>query len=488
MQQGLSEKIKKYASAPLFFDASDDEVIILGNPYRRPTRTFDNDFINYTKPLTSLNQASNSALSTHRHLLNIYESDMLFLPETPNSEFWSDFSNYYSDENIENGEAIRSELEHKAFSFLEADVDVSGTWTADTVVDYFQKFLESQVSTRDMDADTNLVFESILDSHDPKRCAKHYLIQFASDFLSEASAMARLSPGAYGEIQSAIFNILIDEYGASVHANKHSTLFENTMKSVGLDSSVHHYWQFYHPTSLSMTNYFHYVTKNKRFFFRYLGALFYTESSLVNTTKKQSQMLKRVFGKNVDTQYFDEHHHIDQHHGEMALRRVVIPALEQFGDVVAKEIIQGFLEFQYLEQLSDMDMLDQFRFFNRLESTRLLAERYYENVTTGAIDVPLETFVESEGERSTTHTHPDDRLLVIESGTMNFWPLYGDPMDLGPGDILQIPKHRLHGSVVTSDECVYHQPIASYTDIQSAVGIDLAKSKANLVENDAVAY
>ena len=71
---------------------------------------------------------------------------------------------------------------------------------------------------------------------------------------------------------------------------------------------------------------------------------------------------------------------------------------------------------------------------------------------------------------------------------MNFWPLYGDPMDLGPGDILQIPKHRLHGSVVTSDECVYHQPIASYTDIQSAVGIDLAKSKANLVENDAVAY
>ena len=267
--------------------------------------------------------------------------------------------------------------------------------------------------------------------------------------------MARLSPGAYGEIQSAIFNILIDEYGASVHANKHSTLFENTMKSVGLDSSVHHYWQFYHPTSLSMTNYFHYVTKNKRFFFRYLGALFYTESSLVNTTKKQSQMLKRVFGKNVDTQYFDEHHHIDQHHGEMALRRVVIPALEQFGDVVAKEIIQGFLEFQYLEQLSDMDMLDQFRFFNRLESTRLLAERYYENVTTGAIDVPLETFVESEGERSTTHTHPDDRLLVIESGTMNFWPLYGDPMDLGPGDILQIPKHRLHGSVVTSDECVY---------------------------------
>ncbi|ABE58103.1 Cupin 2 protein [Chromohalobacter israelensis DSM 3043] len=456
----LSDSVHSYASNRLFRDAGENEVLLGETPYRRPTRTFDNAFINYERPLTRGTQASNSALSTHRLLINIYEADGVFLPHAAYDGFWDDFQAFYSAENIAHGESIRHALENKAFSFLQNDVEVTGPWTADTVIEFFKSFLKDQAETRDAEANNSPVLAAILNSRDPERCAKHYLIQLAPDFLSEASAMARVAPGSYGDIQSAIFNILIDEYGASVHANKHSTLFENTLQSVGLSPDIHTYWQFYHSTSLCLTNYFHYITKNKRLFFRYIGALFYTEASLVNVTKKQSEMLRKVFGAGVNTKYFDEHHHIDQHHGEMALQRVIIPALERFGDQVASEILRGYLEFQFLEELADADLIAQFDFFERLENDRCNAEKFYHEITNGERNVSLETFVECAGERSTTHTHPDHRLLVIESGKMDFWPLAGDPLSLTAGDILFIPRHRLHGSVVTSDECVYHQPVA----------------------------
>ncbi len=464
----IANRIANLASVPLFHDAEEHEVFLC-TPYRRPTRVYDNQFINYAKPLTQKNQASNSALSTHRLLLNVYEMDLLFLPETTYPGFMKDFRAFYAEDAGAKADAVRADLERKAFAFLDEDVQIEGGWTAETAMGFFEEFIGKELSARDQGAVTSPVLNAIMTSPDTKRCAKHYLIQYAPDFLSEASAMARMAPGSYGPLQSEVFNILLDEFGAGVHANKHSTLYEDTMRSVGLSTDIHHYWQFYQPTSLCLTNYFHYITRNKRLAFRYLGALFYTEASLVNVTKRQSEMLRTVFGDEVDTRYFDEHHHIDQHHGEMALKRVIEPALERFGDEVASEIVRGFLEFQHLESLADADMLAQFEFFNRLESDVTLATRYYHEVIGDDTDIPLETFVECKGERSTTHTHPDDRLLVIESGTMDFWPIFGEPLSLKAGDILAIPRHRLHGSVVTSEESVYHQPIANRQMMMDAI-------------------
>jgi hypothetical protein len=42
---------------------------------------------------------------------------------------------------------------------------------------------------------------------------------------------------------------------------------------------------------------------------------------------------------------------------------------------------------------------------------------------------------------------------------MDFYPLAGVTMALTAGDHLFIPQGRLHGSIVTSPECLYHQPI-----------------------------
>ena len=111
MESPRSRDIDLYANNPLFLDATKDEILVGKSPYRRPTRIHDNNFINYDKPLIRSEQESNAALSTHRLLLNIYESDGVFLPIETYPEFWHDFQTFYSAESIARGEAIRQKLE-----------------------------------------------------------------------------------------------------------------------------------------------------------------------------------------------------------------------------------------------------------------------------------------------------------------------------------------------------------------------------------------
>lgn len=459
MTTNTADLIKDYCANPLFHDAEASEILIESGPYRRPCRVNDNNYINFDKPLSSKMIGSNSSLSTHRMLLNIYETDLHFLPRAPKKLDRESMDLFYSSKNILAGERVRPILENKAFSFLERDISVQGKWTSEMLMSYFFEYLEKEVK-KGKDLTPSPLEKSILESNEPSRSAKHYLIQMAPDFLSESSAMARYALGAYGPAQSSLFNILIDEYGASVHNQKHSTLFEKTMESVGLTPEIHKYWQFYQASSLALTNYFHYVTKNKSMYFRYIGALFFTESSLVNITSGQSKLMKEIFGSSVDTKYFDEHHHIDQHHGEMALKRLVEPLLNEYGSEVAPEILRGFEEFRYLQDLADKDLKEQIEWAGHIDLAIEHGIDIYSQIKNGSINVPLETFIEANGERSTTHTHPDDRLLVIESGEMDFWPIYGSEYKFKSGDILFVPKHRLHGSVVTSEDCVYHQPLA----------------------------
>jgi mannose-6-phosphate isomerase-like protein (cupin superfamily) len=173
-------------------------------------------------------------------------------------------------------------------------------------------------------------------------------------------------------------------------------------------------------------------------------------------------VLRTVFGADqVDSRYFDEHTHIDRFHGEMAFDRIIAPALERYGDSIVPEILRGFEQVRLLQEIADRDLVTQIKFFDNVQANRPNAERLYHRIRSGEIKVDLETFVEVLGERSTTHIHDDHRLLVIEQGEMDFWPRHGDPLHLGPGDVLFIPRTRLHGSVVTTERCVYHQPIVT---------------------------
>lgn len=446
-------------------EAEAAELFITGDPFRRPTRAKDLPFIPLDRPLRLDRLATNSALALHRLLLSAYETDLLFLPERHKLDAidadkgWEEFDAFYGAATASLVDRARPQLEYLAFAGLEGAIELSGLWTQKVLLAYFEDFLgkEKLAATQAIGADP--VLSAILDAQDPGAAARHYLVQMAPDFLSEASAMARLAPGAYGKLQSALFNVLIDEYGAAIHRAKHSSLFEATMASVGLDPRPHFYWQFYQPGALALTNYFHYVARNKRHFFRYLGALFYTEASLVNVTGRQSAFLRQIFGPEVDVCYFDEHHHIDRHHSQMVLKRLIEPAIEAYGARAITGILRGFEEFRLLQAAADRDLMDQLSWAGRVSRNDPSLEPLIEAWRAAQSTAPSETFVEVLEERSTTHIHPDDRLLVLESGAMDFFPLAGVEIHLEAGDFLFIPQGRLHGSIVRSACCTYHQPI-----------------------------
>ncbi|NER36954.1 MAG: iron-containing redox enzyme family protein [Oscillatoria sp. SIO1A7] len=444
--------LNQYSQNLIFRDAEESEILIQGNPFRRPTRCNDLQFLDFETQLNQEDSCSNSALAAHRILCNIYETDLIFHPAINSKKLWSDFADFYSNNNKVLGEIIRPVIEKHVFGFLDDKVEISGKWSSNILKSYFEEFY------KECECSQSHVINSILSAKDKKKAAIFFLVQLAGDFLSEASAMARNVLGNYGPALSELFKVLIDEYGYGVHEAKHSSLFESTMKSCGLSSELHTYWQFYLPTSLSLINYFHYVSRNHSLFFRYIGALFYTEVSLIYTTKAQSKMLKSVFGSEVDTRYFDEHTHIDKHHGRMAFDKLISPMLEKYGDEVVKEILRGFEEFRLLQEIADQDFINQIQWADQVDKYREKAADIYHRIESGEISTPLETFVEVLGERSTTHVHDDHRLLVIESGEMDFWPIFGDTIRFKAGDIMLVPMHRLHGSVVRTDECIYHQP------------------------------
>ena len=55
--------------------------------------------------------------------------------------------------------------------------------------------------------------------------------------------------------------------------------------------------------------------------------------------------------------------------------------------------------------------------------------------------------------------HDEDRLQIIDSGEMEFYTAFEGTHRFGPGDMMFVPKHRLHGSTVMSGRCTYHQPV-----------------------------
>ncbi|MFC4584815.1 iron-containing redox enzyme family protein [Sphaerisporangium corydalis] len=442
----LSELALDFASNPIYLD--NEEWQNTDNPYRRQLRPQIIKYLNFSTPLPKEDLLDYSALAANRLLATVYETDMMFLPKGPmTAEHWADFKSFYSSTNRARGEMIRPYLERHVFGFLD-DIEVSGEWTKESLVAYLGRL-------RDQPSVPMASEKAIRESSDPKRAARNWLIQFAPDFLSEASPMIRNAMGYYGPVQSEWFKIIIDEYGYGVHESKHSTLFERTMTSAGLSPDLHRYWQYYLTSSLMMSNYFHYLGRNHEHFFRYLGALYYTETTLVDFCERGADLLTEVFGGEVDVEYFTEHVHIDTHHGRMALEKLILPIVEQCGEAVIPEIVRGFEEYRAIAQLADDDFATQVAWMDAGPQNKKLHDPVWKKVESGEVTAPVAYIVEPRGELSNTHQHDGDELCHIASGTMKFVSGYDSHQILEAGEGTVIWRNRLHGAIIESEECVY---------------------------------
>ncbi|GLS05149.1 hypothetical protein GCM10007860_22990 [Chitiniphilus shinanonensis] len=431
--------LSRFASHPLF-DQPDG--FYCESPYLRPLRPQDLCQLEFGRELTLDELDQPSHLMGQRLLLNIYEQDLIFLPQQKKLQL-DEFNAFYDDELRCAGAAIRPLLERHVFGWLDDEVSVSGNWDVDTFKAYADEVLDKIART------PSGLLECIGQARDPASAARFFLIQCAGDFLSEASAMARNVLGNFGPAQSELFKILIDEYGYGVAQKKHSVIFETLMAHCGLNPGVHYYWQFYTATSLALINYFHYVSANHRHFFRYLGALFYTEASLALVTRAQAQAMRVAFGDDVDTLYFDEHAHIDVHHGKMAFEQLIRPVVLRYGNQVLPDIIRGFEEFRLLQDVADAELFAHIGWHDDLAAWQ---PGPMPEPPSGA---PSHTFHECRDDLSVTHVHGNNELFVVDKGTLRLVASPFTELTLGAGQHVVIPRGMLHGSVITSDHCSY---------------------------------
>jgi hypothetical protein len=146
--------------------------------------------------------------------------------------------------------------------------------------------------------------------------------------------------GEYGEPQSALFRILIDEFGYGSYARKHSVLYRATMRSFGLDDAYNGYWPWFDTEALALHNAIHWLFQNPRNFFRQVGFLLYAETAYQRSTLAHHRYLRR-FHPEADARYFGEHAHIDLHHTRMVIDEAVTPLVARFGAEAGTEIIAG---------------------------------------------------------------------------------------------------------------------------------------------------
>jgi hypothetical protein len=433
--------IELYAARPIFENSS--EWIIRDNPYRRPVDLKTVQQLDFSTSLRRAEILGTNALAAHRMLLNIYETDLIFLPASNFAAKRADFSSYYSNDNKLLGELIRPTLEAHVFSFLDDEIDVTGKWTVDALKSYMQSILE-QHEKSELE-----ICKRIVASANPQRAARALLIQVAGDFLSEASASSRNILGKYGDIQSELFKIVIDDYGYGVHPAKHSTLFENTLATCELIADVHAYWHFYLSSSLAINNYYHYVSRDHSKYFRAIGAIAMAEAMFSHSCREISRMLRKVFGKPVDTYYFDEHYHIDAHHGRMAFDFVVAPAIARHGDGIIRDIVRGMEELQLLTAISDEDLIAQIEFADTIDELKTRAQGVEIAGLEGACHL------ENSGQSLVTKVSDQDKLYLVDSGSLEI--VIGDDQTvrLESGQSLIVPRQRLHGTAVISEECRY---------------------------------
>jgi hypothetical protein len=222
---------------------------------------------------------------------------------------------------------------------------------------------------------------------------RNFLIQSSVDLLAEASASALGVIGEYGEPQSALFRILIDEFGYGTHGKKHSVLFRSTMRGFDLSEEYNTYWALFDTPTLELHNVIHFMFQSPRNLFLQIGFLLYAEASYQRSTEEHFRYLKR-FHPGVDAHYFGEHAHIDIHHSAMVADEVVTPLVSKFGPEVGTEIVVGAELTRMAFERSGQHMLDVTTAFE--EASRDGAAEFgmrADLTATGGCTVPTEAVI-----------------------------------------------------------------------------------------------
>lgn len=436
----LGRRVAAFTNDNLF--TGDPQLLHPPNPYRRmlvPDAVAEVDF---TRPLSAAEATGHRALVAHRLLGTFYEADTVLLPEQGLGALRGDFDRFYGDGLRRLREASLSDLEHFAFALLADEVDVTGAWSVEDLATYF----EHTAALADAGEAESLT--AIAAARRPEVAADTYLVQLALDGLTEASAMSKNLGGAFGPEQSALFKVFIDEFGYGVHDAKHTTIFRKMLRSRGLQTHVHAYWNFYLAGPLATNNYYYFVSRDHASFFRYIGAVTYAERVFAPSFVNMIKTYRGVFGDDVDLHYCEEHAHIDAHHGRITRDEILLALAERHGAGVIPELVRGIAEASLLGGWFERDTAAQIRWSDDLDAYRL--------------DDPPAPAHDARRVRVTaaspfgTRSHDHAVVVTVEDGAAALVTApTAAPAPLDRGEAVLVPAGRLYGIRPTGPDCTY---------------------------------
>lgn len=407
-----AQAVRAYAANPLFRSASFDELVIDDNPYRRPVRPDDLEWLRFDRPIGHADSSQLSSLLGHRMLLNINDARLPLIPGMMSEQRRREFELFYDAGNRARGERIRPFLEHHLFTYVRDPERPPGLHEA-----------LARVAGERATAAVQLA-DQVSGASDRMRAATMAVLQIVGEALAPA-------PVALAGLRQQVSRLAA---------------------AFGLVEKRHSYYQFYLPSTLALMNYLGACAAEPRDTCVLAGAVTAYRIDLrakLDRLGEAARELVEGFGE-------------PRRHAavtEAAWRDTAEKIVRRYGAKGSTEFARGLKEFSDLLTVHDDDLRAQLRLADGTLALQRKAHKLYAGINEHHIPVELDTFVESWEECSTTHVHDDDRLVVVESGEMEFWACLGQRIKLGPGDMFFVPKHRLHGSVVLSGTCVYHQPV-----------------------------
>jgi hypothetical protein len=426
-----SAAITEFASAKPFVN---EPPLRMANPWKRSIPIADLLDSQVRTGLSEGELLGRVGLFLHRILMNIYDQSMLYLPSSQlDQSDLQDFNEFYDPRIVAKGAKLKGTIEYSAFSFLETGRGTEDIHCQEDLESYFDSVI------RKMGSAPSEVVGRVLQSRNPVEAMDFFLVQFACDFLAEASQMARAMPGSFGPEQSQLTKIFVDEYGYGIHSKKHSTLFEECLVSVGLSPMPHRYFTLYLSSSLALSNYFHFVTSNKKHWLRYIGALFLAEASIPHFNKQVSEAMRAIYGESIDTRYFDEHVHIDMHHSRMVMELLIKPSIQLFGRKAISEIHAGFEDYLRLQTIADNDLITQIDFMDYLDERAIPKDQIFDEVRTCS-----DEFSNSPGMRSVPNIIEIDVTVKAKANAILIVAAGLKPRYFESSAVLNLPAGRLY--------------------------------------------
>lgn len=434
--------VANFADHEAFRSAVVEELELDEDFYRRPLRPEDLSFIKFKRAVTPDRISLLPSLAAQRMLLCINELDVARLPKDGSDKSFQDFHRFYGGAGRVLAARIRPFLESYVFDHLAEPFEYS---SVDDYVEQLRQLMKAEA------LEWSKLFELLDYRGYVEEGLRFIAAQRWSLLPSKRSALSKATAlGFFDAVpQESRPQLTVPGFG--------DDKIRKLAEKVGINKREHSYWQFYLSTSLAQSNLLHAFAARPDRAFALIGAAFAAEVELIGFCCLVGQGLRRfdLREANVDADVA-----IAPVDDILARFRRALEAVHRAcGERGLAEVAQGFVAAKRLNVCAWTDLLEQMRWISAVEQYQGIAQTISRRIEVERPDIDRETFVEPKEMCSTTHVHNDHRLVVIESGDMVFWANLGMTLRMKPGEMVLVPKGRLHGSSIESAECTYHQPI-----------------------------